>query len=75
MDGVGLTAMIIVKPAMPYLDIIKGVKDEFRMPTIGYQVSGEYSMLKAGIAAGYLTEASIHGNYDTYDEEGIFECF
>ena len=52
--------MIIVKPAMPYLDIIKGVKDEFRMPTIGYQVSGEYSMLKAGIDAGYLTEASIH---------------
>lgn len=52
--------IVIVKPAMPCLDIIKGVKDEFRMPTAAYQVSGEYSMLKAGIEAGYLTTESIY---------------
>jgi porphobilinogen synthase len=52
--------IIMVKPAMPCLDIIKIVKDEFKMPTAAYQVSGEYSMLKAGIAAGYLTSDSIY---------------
>lgn len=52
--------IIMVKPAMPCLDIIKMVKDEFKMPTAAYQVSGEYSMLKAGIAAGYLTSDSIY---------------
>jgi porphobilinogen synthase len=52
--------MIIVKPAMPYLDIIRGVKNEFKMPTVAYQVSGEYSMIMAGIENGYLTEDSIY---------------
>ena len=52
--------MIIVKPAMPYLDIIKEVKNEFKMPTVAYQVSGEYSMLMAGIENGYLTKDSIY---------------
>ena len=52
--------IVMVKPAMPCLDIIKIVKDEFKMPTAAYQVSGEYSMLKAGIAAGYLTSDSIY---------------
>jgi porphobilinogen synthase len=52
--------IVMVKPAMPCLDIIKRVKDEFKMPTAAYQVSGEYSMLKAGIAAGYLTTDSIY---------------
>lgn len=52
--------MIIVKPALPYLDIIKGVKDTFKMPTVAYQVSGEYSMLMAGIENGYLTNESIY---------------
>lgn len=52
--------IVMVKPAMPCLDIIKIVKDEFKMPTAAYQVSGEYSMLKAGIAAGYLTTDSIY---------------
>lgn len=54
------TDMIIVKPAMPYLDIIKEVKKEFKMPTVAYQVSGEYSMLMAGIENGYLTQDSIY---------------
>ena len=52
--------IVMVKPAMPCLDIIKTVKDEFKMPTAAYQVSGEYSMIKAGIAAGYLTSDSIY---------------
>ncbi len=52
--------IVMVKPAMPYLDVLKAVKDEFKMPTAAYQVSGEYSMLKAGIDAGYITEDSIY---------------
>lgn len=51
--------ILMVKPALAYLDIIKAVKDEFNVPTAAYNVSGEYSMLKAGIEAGYLTEDAI----------------
>jgi porphobilinogen synthase len=46
--------MVMVKPGLPYLDIVRRVKDEFRMPTFAYQVSGEYSMLKAAAANGWL---------------------
>jgi porphobilinogen synthase len=48
--------MVMVKPAMPYLDIVRRVKDEFAMPTAVYQVSGEYAMLKAAAQAGWLGE-------------------
>lgn len=51
--------ILMVKPALVYLDIIKSIKDEFNVPTAAYNVSGEYSMLNAGIEAGYLTEDSI----------------
>jgi porphobilinogen synthase len=51
--------IIMIKPALPYLDVIKEVKNRFNVPTAAYQVSGEYSMLMAGINAGYLTEESI----------------
>ncbi|MBM4241178.1 MAG: porphobilinogen synthase [Euryarchaeota archaeon] len=51
--------IVMVKPAMPYLDVIRMIKNEFNVPTAAYQVSGEYSMLKAGIDAGYLTEDAI----------------
>lgn len=47
---------IIVKPALAYLDVLREVKQKFRMPTIAYQVSGEYSMITAGIEKGYITE-------------------
>lgn len=47
---------VIVKPAMPYLDVLREVKQKFKMPTIAYQVSGEYSMITAGIQKGYITE-------------------
>jgi len=46
--------MVMVKPGMPYLDILQRVKDTFRMPTFVYQVSGEYAMLKAAAANGWL---------------------
>lgn len=48
--------MIMVKPGMPYLDIVRRVKDEFKMPTFVYQVSGEYSMLKAAAQNDWLEE-------------------
>ena len=46
--------MVMVKPGMPYLDILRRVKDEFRLPTFAYQVSGEYAMLKAAAERGWL---------------------
>ncbi len=48
--------MVMVKPGMPYLDIVRRVKDEFKAPTFVYQVSGEYAMLKAAIGNGWLEE-------------------
>jgi porphobilinogen synthase len=48
--------ILMVKPALPYLDVIRRVKEETRMPVAAYNVSGEYSMLKAAAAAGYLDE-------------------
>ena len=48
--------MVMVKPGMPYLDIVRRVKDEFRAPTFVYQVSGEYAMLKAAFQNGWLEE-------------------
>ncbi|HZW18696.1 MAG TPA: porphobilinogen synthase [Luteimonas sp.] len=48
--------MVMVKPGMPYLDIVRRVKDEFGVPTYAYQVSGEYAMLKAAFANGWLDE-------------------
>ena len=48
--------MVMVKPGMPYLDIVRRVKDEFQVPTYVYQVSGEYAMLKAAAQNGWLDE-------------------
>jgi len=48
--------IVMVKPGMPYLDVIKAVKDEFSIPTFAYQVSGEYAMLKGAIERGWLSE-------------------
>ncbi len=62
--------IVMVKPAMPYLDVIKAVKDEFKVPTAAYQVSGEYSMLKAGIEAGYLTEDVIYESLTSIKRAG-----
>ena len=51
--------MVMVKPGLPYLDIVRRVKDAFRAPTYVYQVSGEYSMLKAACANGWLEERAV----------------
>ena len=48
--------MIIIKPGMPYLDIIRQAKEEFNFPIIAYQVSGEYSMIKGAIENRWLDE-------------------
>ena len=52
--------MAMVKPGMPYLDIVRRVKDTFEVPTMVYQVSGEYAMLRAAIEKGWLSEAVIN---------------
>ena len=51
--------MVMVKPGMPYLDIVRRVKDEFRVPTFAYQVSGEYAMIKAAAANGWLDHDAV----------------
>ena len=48
--------MVMVKPGLPYLDIVRRIKDEFKVPTYAYQVSGEYAMLKAAAQNGWLDE-------------------
>ena len=51
--------MVMVKPGMPYLDIIRRIKEEFAMPTYAYQVSGEYAMLMAAAQNGWLDEKRV----------------
>lgn len=51
--------MVMVKPGMPYLDVVRRVKDEFRVPTFAYQVSGEYAMLKAAARNGWLDHDAV----------------
>lgn len=51
--------MVMIKPGLPYLDIVRRVKDEFGAPTFVYQVSGEYAMLKAAAERGWLNERAV----------------
>ncbi len=51
--------MVMIKPGMPYLDIIRRVKAEFQVPTFAYQVSGEYAMIKAAAEKGWLDEKAV----------------
>ncbi|MCX7208253.1 MAG: porphobilinogen synthase [Proteobacteria bacterium] len=51
--------MVMVKPGMPYLDVVRRVKDEFAAPTFVYQVSGEYAMIKAAVQNGWLNEEAV----------------
>jgi porphobilinogen synthase len=51
--------MVMIKPAMPYLDIVRRVKESFGVPTFAYQVSGEYAMLKAAAGNGWLEERAV----------------
>ena len=51
--------LVMIKPGMPYLDIVRRVKDRFGVPTFVYQVSGEYAMLKAASGHGWLDEEAV----------------
>ena len=51
--------MVMVKPAMPYLDIIKSVKDKFKIPVFAYQVSGEYSLISNAIQKKLVNEHAV----------------
>jgi porphobilinogen synthase len=62
--------MVMVKPGLPYLDIVRRVKDEFRAPTYVYQVSGEYSMLRGAIDNGWLPESCVLENLLAFKRAG-----
>ncbi len=62
--------MIIVKPGMPYLDIIRSIKDNFKIPVIAYQVSGEYSLIKNGIIMGIIDEKTIFESLMSFKRAG-----
>ena len=62
--------IVMVKPGMPYLDIIKAVKDEFKVPTFAYQVSGEYSMLKIAVETGLLNDDVIKESLLSFKRAG-----
>ena len=51
--------IVLIKPGMPYLDIIKNIKDNFKIPVFAYQVSGEYSLIKFGILNNLISEEAI----------------
>jgi porphobilinogen synthase len=51
--------MVMIKPGLPYLDIVRRVKDRFGMPTFVYQVSGEYSMIMAAAGNGWIEERAV----------------
>ena len=51
--------IVMVKPGLPYLDIIRSIKDNFKIPIFSYQVSGEYSLIKNGIIKGIINKEAI----------------
>ncbi|MDP7670107.1 MAG: porphobilinogen synthase, partial [Alphaproteobacteria bacterium] len=59
--------MVMIKPGLPYLDVIRRVKDTFAVPTLAYQVSGEYAMLKAAAEKGWL-------DFPTVMTESLMAC-
>ena len=61
---------VMVKPGMPYLDIIKLVKDNFKIPVFAYQVSGEYSLIKNGIKNNILNEEAIYESLISFKRAG-----
>lgn len=62
--------MVMIKPGMPYLDIVQRVKQEFKVPTMVYQVSGEYAMHQAAIANGWLSDAVILESLTAFKRAG-----
>ena len=62
--------IVMIKPGMPYLDVIKAVKNEFKVPTFAYQVSGEYSMLKNAVETGLLSDDVIKESLLSFKRAG-----
>jgi len=62
--------MVMVKPGLPYLDIIRNIKDSFKVPVFAYQVSGEYSLLKYGITKKFVSEESILESLTAFKRAG-----
>ena len=62
--------IIMVKPGMPYLDVVKAVKEKFQIPTFVYQVSGEYAMLKAAVEKNWLSEDVIFESFLSFKRAG-----
>ena len=62
--------MVMVKPGMPYLDIIRKVKDNFKIPVFAYQVSGEYSLIMNGINKKLIDKASIKESLISFKRAG-----
>ena len=62
--------MVMIKPGMPYLDIVREVKDQFKVPTFAYQVSGEYAMLQAAIENGWLANDVVHESLLAFKRAG-----
>ena len=61
---------VMVKPGMPYLDIIKLIKDNFKIPVFAYQVSGEYSLIKNGIKKNILNDDAIYESLMSFKRAG-----
>ena len=61
---------VMIKPGMPYLDIIKLIKDNFKIPVFAYQVSGEYSLIKNGINDGVINEQAIIESITSFKRAG-----
>ena len=61
---------VMIKPGMPYLDIIKLIKDNFKIPVFAYQVSGEYSLIKNGMKNQILNEDSIYESLISFKRSG-----
>ena len=62
--------MVMVKPGMPYLDIIRSIKDKFRIPVFAYQVSGEYSLISNGIQKKLINNNSIYESLVAFKRAG-----
>ena len=62
--------MIMIKPGLPYLDIIKNIKDNFKIPVFAYQVSGEYSLIKHGIKNNLINDEAIFESLIAFKRAG-----
>ena len=62
--------MVMVKPGMPYLDIIKSIKEKFRIPVFAFQVSGEYSLISNAIKNGMISEDVIYETLISFKRAG-----